>query len=460
MTNWRQSATEIIDNLGGKENVTHLSHCVTRLRFTLKDNTKVNKKAIENIDGVLGYGVSGEQQQVIIGPAVESAFEEVSKLLGDSVQIEKELVDPKTGKVPAKKWSAKSAVDALTAILAPVIPAFCAAGMLKVILLLFTSVGWATGEEGTYVFLNMVADVAFYFLPVIVAVSAGKRFHVDMALSAIVGASLIYPDFVARVTDGTALTFLGMNIPLHKYSSTIFPALLSVWLLSYVYRWVNKLIKWDSLKTLLVPMLSILITVPLSFLFIAPIADTLASVLTTAFSWLMTNVGPFAGLIIGFFMPIMTLTGLHHALGPLELMEITTFGFSQCLSIELYHNFAEAGSALGTAFFTKDKKLKTLASQTGITAFIGVSEPALYGVMVKERASMLAAMIGNGIGGFVGILLGVKGYAYVWPNLFSIPSFVGPEFGKGLAYVLIAIAATFVSSFILVPVLNKVLVKK
>jgi len=458
MTDWSKTAEAIIDNLGGKGNILNLEHCVTRLRFTLKDNSKVNRKAIEGLDGVLGYMVQGDQQQVVIGPAVENAFQAVTKLVGDDVNVSTELVDASEADAKAegkKKFSFKTAVDALTAILAPIIPAYCAAGMLKVVLLLFTSFGWATGEEGTYVFLSMVADVAFYFLPVIVAVSAGRRFKVDMGLSAIVGGALLYPDFVAKVANSEQMTFLGMNIPMYSYKSSIFPALFGVLLLSYVYRWVNKLVKHDTVRTMLVPMISILITVPLNMLFIAPLADRGANLLTGAFSWMMINVGPVAGLVIGFLLPFMTLTGLHHALGPMEILEVSTYGFSRCLAIELYHNFAEAGAAFGCSTFTKDKQMKVVAAQTGATAFVGVSEPALYAVMVKDRAAMLSAMIGNGIGGFLGVLLNVKMYAFVWPNVFAIPTVMGDGGVPALMAGLAAIVATFASSFLLYPVLSK-----
>ena len=156
----------------------------------------------------------------------------------------------------------------------------------------------------------------------------------------------------------------------------------------------------------------------------------------------------------------MTLTGLHQSLAPLEILEITEFGGSLVLAIEFWHNLAEAGAALGTSFFTKDKKMKTIAAETGLTAFVGVSEPALYAVMVKERASMLAAMIGNGIGGFLGVLFGIKGHAFVWPNIFAIPSFLGSNAGRDLTMLLVAAVATFVSAFLLVPVMNKVLNRK
>ncbi len=205
--------------------------------------------------------------------------------------------------------------------------------------------------------------------------------------------------------------------------------------------------KIDALKLLLVPLLSLAVTVPVTFLVLAPLGNWGASILAGAFSWMINTIGPFAGLIIGFLMPVMTLTGLHQSLSPVELMEMSTFGFSRILPLELLHNFAEAGAALGTAVASKDKKMKSVATQTGFTAFVGVTEPALYSVMTADKWSMASAMIANGIGGFLGVLLAVKGFAFVWPNLFSIPSFIGP--GSTVLALGISLAATFGTGFVL-----------
>ncbi len=456
MKDIKKSAAEIIENIGGVENVRSLSHCITRLRFVVNDDSKINREAIENIEGVKGFAVSGDQRQVVIGADVEDVFREIEKTYGSQMNIDSELVDPAADSSSGGSVGSRI-VDTLSGIIAPIIPAFCAAGMLKVLLVLLSTVGICTGEEGWWTLLWFVGDVAFFFLPILVAMSAARRFRVDQGLALIVAGALVYPDFVNMVNAGEQLMFFGIKVPMYSYSSTIFPALLGVLLLSYVYRFFNRIIRIEALKSILVPMLSVLVTSVITFMVIAPLANWGANILAVVFQWLMNTVGPIGGLVIGALMPVMTLTGLHQSLAPLEIIEITEFGGSLVLAIEFWHNLAEAGSALGTAFFTKDKKMKTIAAQTGLTAFVGVSEPALYAVMVKERASMAAAMIGNGIGGFLGVLFAIKGYAFVWPNIFAIPSFLGADAGRDLIMLLIAAAATFVSSFLLVPVMNKVL---
>ena len=435
----KKLAKGIIELLGGKDNITNCVHCVTRLRFNLLDDSKIDKEAIEKLDGVLGVTVQGGQFQVIIGASVEEVFNEVQPLLGKTITEESDT---------KKKFTLMTIVDVLTSIIAPIIPALCAAGMMKVILLFLTTLKVCSGTEGAYQVFNIVSDVTFYFLPILVAMSSAKRFKVDQGLAICVAGALLYPTFVDMVTKGQTLSFFGINVPMYSYSSTIFPALFGVLLLSYVDRFWNKVIKWKTIKLMLVPMLSLGVTVPLTLLFLAPLGNWGGQILGIGIRWMIGTIGPFAGLIIGFFMPLMVLTGLHQSLTPIELVELSTYGYSMVLPIEFFHNLAESGAALGTAVISKDKEFKALAIQTGVTAFMGVSEPALYSVMVKDRYAMLSAMIGNGVGGGMSILFSLKIFAFVWPNIFSIPVFFGGKtMTSNFIMLLISIAATFVVSF-------------
>lgn len=438
----------IIEALGGKENITNYTHCVTRLRFNLADEKKADLQKIEEVKEVLGTTIQGGQYQVIIGAAVKDYYEEVAALLTGVMIQNLEHKDK-------QKFSFMQILDVLTSIIAPVIPAFCASGMLKCIALLLTTTGLLTGEEGVYQVLDFMSDVAFYFLPILIAMSSAKRFNVDQGLAICVAGALLYPSFVNIVNEGGALDIFGWNIPMYSYASSIFPALFGVLLLHYVYRFFDKLIRFESLKLLLVPLFSLLITIPLTLLLLAPLGNWGSLLLSEVFSWLIATFGSFSGLIIGFLIPIMTLTGLHQSLSPIELVEITGVGYSMILPLEFFHNLAEAGAALGTAVSTKDKKLKAIAMQTGFTAIIGVSEPALYTVMVKNRFSLLSAMIANGIGGFFGFLFGVKCFAFVWPNIFSIPSFIGDGV-TSLAMLVLCAVITFCIGFILPIVFKKI----
>lgn len=447
--NRKQLAEDIIGFLGNKENISNCVHCVTRLRFNLHKESLVNKKAIEELDGVMGVTVQGGQFQVIIGTSVAEVFKEVDSLLGKR----------SASTVPGgkNKFTLMTVIETLTSIIAPIIPAFSAAGMMKIVLLLLTTLGISDGSEGVFIVFDMIADVAFYFLPILIAMNAAKRFNVDQGLAVCLGGALLYPSFVNMVMEGTPLTFLGFQVPLYSYSASIFPALLGVLLLSYVYKFWNKAIKGETAKVFLVPVLTLGITIPFVFIVVAPLANFGAQILANSFSWMIATMGPFAGLVIGFLMPIMVLTGLHQSLTPIEILEMSTVGYSMILPIEFFHNIAESGAALGTGFVTKDKKFRATAFQTGTTAFMGVSEPALYSVMVKDKFAMLSAMIGNGVGGFLSVLFGLKMFGFLWPNIFSAPTFFGDtSVSNTLILLPLSILATFAVSFVL-PMIFKML---
>lgn len=444
----KKIALEIVELLGGKDNIDFITHCVTRLRIKVKDDSLVDKAGLEKVEGVAGYANQIGQHQLIIGAKVNEYFKAVSEIVGDNIQKDEKV-----------KFSFMSLLDILTSIIAPIIPAFCAAGMLKAIMLLLTTVGICTGEEGAYILLDMIADTAFYFLPILIANSAAKRFNTNQGLAICVAGALVYPSFVTLVNEGTSITFFGLNVPLYSYSSTIFPALFGTLLLSYIYKWLNNIVKSEAIKPIVVPALTLAIVCPITFLALAPLGNWGAELLGNAFIWMIQTVGPLAGLVIGFFMPIMTLTGLHQSLTPVEIFEMASAGYSLILPIELFHNLAEAGATLGTAVSSKDVELKATAYQTGMTALIGVSEPALYGVAVKNKKTMISAMVANGLGGFFGVLFGIKGYAFVWPNIFSIPSFLGTNLSHDLIMLIICLAITFLTGFILSAVLEKISLK-
>ncbi len=441
----QETSTKIIEYLGGKNNIISYTHCATRLRFNLRDANKADMDAIKKLDGVLGSAFQGGQHQVIIGPNVDAYYQEIEKQIADTSKAapisDENLDDVK------KKGVVNLVLDTLTSILSPIIPAFCAAGMLKVVLLTLVSIGAISDSSATYTVFSNISDVAFYFLPFLVAVTSAKRFKVNEGLAIIVAGALLYPSFINAVSAGESMTIFGINIPMYTYSSTIFPALLGVLLLSYVYKLFDKIISYGPIKLLLVPLLSILVTVPLVYLIVAPLGNWGSEIIGGGIEWMLNTLGPIAGLVIGFFYPILVLTGLHQGMSAIQIMEVSTYGYTILLAVALFHNFAEAGASFGVAFASKDKQMKSIAAETGITAFIGVTEPALYTVMTNDRYAMLSSMIGCAAGGFFSLLFGLRGYAYVWPNFFSIPSFVGPE--SPLFAVVITLLITMAVAFIM-----------
>lgn len=348
----QETSQKIIELLGGKSNIITYTHCATRLRFNLRDASKADMEAIKKIEGVLGSAYQGGQHQVIIGPNVAKYFEVIEKEIGDTSKAapvsEENLDDVK------KKGLLSMILDTLTSILSPIIPAFCAAGMLKVVLLTLVSMGIISDSSATYAVFSNISDVAFYFVTFLVAVTSAKRFKVNEGLAIIVAGALLYPSFVNAVSAGESMMIFGVNIPMYTYSSTIFPALLGVWLLSYVYKLFDKIISYGPIKLLLVPLLSILVTVPLVYLVVAPLGNWGSEILGGGIEWMLNTLGPIAGLIIGFFYPILVLTGLHQGMSAIQIMEVSTFGYTLLLAVALFHNFAEAGASFGVAFASKD----------------------------------------------------------------------------------------------------------
>lgn len=440
----KELAKKIISLLGGGDNIKYATHCVTRLRFNLHDDKKANLKEIGKLDGVISLVEQSGQIQIIIGSHVEDVFVEIEPLLKDNVE-----------KTPNKKekFSFGWILSFLTSIFAPIIPAFAGAGMMKAILALVTVLGLSDGTGGVFQVFNIVSDTAFYFLPFLVALSAAKRLKTDQFLALSVAGALMYPTIINAVgVKGVApIVFLGIKVPIFSYASTIFPILFGIILLAYVYKLCNKIFKINILKVVFVPLVALAITIPITLLFLAPIGNYIAIYLTDIITWLFSTMGPFAGAIVGFFMPLMVLGGLHQSLTPMEILNMSTLGYDIVLPIEFAHNMAEAGAAIGVAVKSKNKKVKSLGISTGISALIGISEPALYGINVPKKKPLYCAMVANAIGGFLSVFFMVKCFVFMMPGIFSITGYIdSTNFVKNLLFAVISMAATFIIAFILV----------
>lgn len=442
--NNKELAQKIMSLLGGGDNINYVTHCVTRLRFTLKNNSKADLNKIKKLDGVIGVVEQNGQVQVIIGSHVEEVYVEITPLVNNT------MGKSQTNK---EKISIGWVLSFLTSIFAPIIPAFAGAGMMKAILALVTSLGLSDGTGGTFQVFSIVSDTAFYFLPFLVALSAAKRLQTDQFLALSVAGALMYPTIISAVgVEGVEpLVFLGIEVPIFSYAATIFPILLGIILLAYVYKFCNKIVTVNILKTIFVPLLALAITIPITLLFLAPIGNYIAIYLTGVISWMFRTLGPFAGAIVGFFMPIMVLGGLHQSLTPMEIVNMTTLGYDIVLPIEFAHNMAEAGAAIGVAVKSKNKKTKSLGLSTGVSALIGISEPALYGINVPKKKPLYCAMIANAIGGFFSVFFVVKCFVFMMPGIFSITGYVGGDIlVKNLLFAILSMVLTFVIAFVLV----------
>lgn len=454
---YEQLAKDIIANVGGKENVFNVVHCITRLRFKLKDEGKANTEVLKNMDDVVTVMKSGGQYQVVIGNHVPDVYKAVVTVGGFQGQ---EQVDEEEG----PKGSLFSRfIDMISSIFTPVLGVLAASGMIKGFNALFVALGWLTNTSGTYQILNAAGDALFYFLPIFLGYTAIKKFGGTPFIGMAIGAALVYPT-LSTLTTGDPLytvfagtmfespiyvTFLGIPVILMSYSSSVIPIILSTFFAAKVEKWLRSFIP-DVIKTFVVPLLTLLIVIPITFMVIGPIA-TWASSLIGAGSLFIYNLSPLiAGILLGGLWQVIVIFGLHWGLVPIAINNVATMGFDTILATVFAASFAQIGAVLAILIKTKDKKLKSLSIPAFISGVFGVTEPAIYGITLPLKKPFIISCIGAAAGGAVLGFANVKGYIIGGLGIFGIPTYISPDgLGMDLWGALIAIVVAFVVAFIL-----------
>jgi PTS system beta-glucosides-specific IIC component len=439
----KELAKQIISLIGGEENITKAWHCITRLRFNLVDDKKVDLEAVKALD-VMGAQFQGNQLQIIIGAEVEEVYQAVSQLLsGKSVNENK-----------GKKGNPLEAVfDVISGVFTPILPAIVAAGLLKGVMALFVALNFMGTDNSIYTVFNIISDGAFYFLPFLVAYSAAKKFGTNESMALSLAAILMYPTFGELINAGTtSLPFIGFPITLNTYNGSVLPILLGVYLLTLVDKVVSKVIP-RSIKIVFVPLLSLIITAPLMLAFIAPLGSVIGVYLERLFTTLFDVAGPFAGLLLGGIMPVIVITGMHYAFFPGAFASFEKYGFEvMLLPMNLVANLAQAGAVLGVMLRTKNKDLRSVAFSSFIPALFGITEPAIYGVTLRLKKPFYAALLGGGIGGAIYGFFNVKAFAFSVPGITSIPTYL-QEGTNNFIYAILGVVASFavaaIATFIL-----------
>lgn len=450
----RQLAKSIIKLVGGKQNINHLTHCATRLRFVLGDDEKAQTDAIKALEDVVGVAKSGGQYQVIIGPDVPNVYQAVVEEAGfvDGEMASSEASGTK------KTWLEKL-MAAISGIFTPILPVITAAGMIKAVLSLLVVFKLVNADDQNYQILNFIGDTAFYFLPVFLGGTAAKQFKANTYLGMLIGATLIHPTFVNMVTtfkeSGDVIDLFGLPIYNASYSSTVIPVILGVWFMSYVERLADR-ISPKSIKFFSVPLISVLITAVVTFSVLGPIGAIVGTWLGDFFKFL-ESFGPWVvPTIVGIFSPFLVMTGTHYGLVSIGINNRLTLGYDTVVQPGmLASNVAQGGAALAIAFKTKDVNKKALASSAGITAVFGITEPALYGVTLQNKAALISTMISGGVAGFFLGILNARNFSGGSPGLLTIASYIGDN---TLYYFYVAIAGLVISlvlSFIITYFLYK-----
>lgn len=448
---YEKLAKEIIQGVGGEKNVVSLIHCATRLRFTLKDNSKADKAALQKNDGVITVKESGGQLQVVIGntvPEVYNAIGNVSGILNESKSASK---SSGSGGQGAKKGIG-SVIDVISSIFAPLLGVMAGAGILKGLLLIASNFEWLQKTDTTYIILYAAADALFYFLPMLLAVTTARKFGGNTFTALTMAGALLYPTIIQLKTDGVATHFFGIPVVMMSYSSTVIPIILSVIVMSQLEKVCNRFIH-ESVKNFLTPLISLVIMLPVTLIVFGPfgvyVGNAIADGLLAAFSF-----SPLiAGAILGASWQILVIFGVHWGLVPVFINNIAVFGKDGIKPAATASVFAQTGAAFGVMLRTKNKKLKTLAGSATVTALFGITEPAVYGVTLPLKRPFIAGVIGGAVGGAIIGQAGTQAFASGAPGLLTLPIFYGPG-GQGFPGLIIGITASFLVSAILTYVMG------
>lgn len=444
---YQKLAQEILEKVGGKSNVNSLTHCATRLRFVLNDNGKANAEDIKAIKGVVGVANSGGQFQVIIGSDVAKVYQPIKDIVGAGENTQESTPQRPLDKVLA----------IISGIFTPILPVITAAGMIKAVLSLLVVFKVVTTEDQNYQILNFIGDAGFYFLPVFLGATAAKQFKTNQYLGMLMGAILLHPTFTTMVAafkeGGDAISLFSIPFTATTYSSTVIPIILSVWFMSYVEKFADK-ISPKAIKFFSVPLIVALVTSVVTFSLLGPAGATIGQWLGDFFKWLESFGGWVVPTIVGIFSPFLVMTGTHYGLVSIGINNRMTLGYDTVAQPGmLASNVSQGGAALAIAFKTKDPDKRALASSAGITSVFGITEPALYGVTLQNRAALIGTMVSGGIVGFFLGIFNARNFSGGSPGLLTLSSYIGDNtlkyFYTALIGLILAVVISFVITFIL-----------
>lgn len=384
---YKKTASDIYDKVGGKTNIQHVTHCATRLRFTLIDDQKADSEAIKAIPGVTGLVNGNGQFQVIIGPDVSSVYAELPS---------KESNQERT---KSDQSLISRLLDFIAGSFTPMIAIIAAGGMLQVVLSLLLLSGILTETDDTYLVLYQISQAAFFFIPVFLGNSVAKRLNIDAFLGSYVGAIFVMPGLTTLISQEGGISFLGFDVPNVAYNASVLPVLLTIWLMSYVYKFVDKILP-NSVKFILRPLLSVVIITPFALLLIGPLGVTVGNYVAEFLNFLSNNFGPVAVLFMGAFSQLLVMTGMHTTLTPILLATLATYGFDNLIVPGMLLGLAaQTAICIAAGIKAKDPVFKQLSFSSAITAFMGVSEPALYGITLKLKKPIIGMVLGGAVGG-------------------------------------------------------------
>ena len=449
-------ANSVVDAVGGVGNVTNLTHCMTRLRFILKDEAKASDETVKNIPGVMGLVKQGGQYQIIIGNNVAAAYKEILALGVDGGAT----VD--ASEQPKQKWTLKrvgmTILDAIIGTMTPLIPAIIGGSMVKLLAMLLLMTGVVGETNSTYVLLNTIGDAAFFFLPILVAVSASKKFGTNTYLAVAIAGLMVHPvfmDLMAKAAEGQAVTLAMLPITSVKYTYTIIPAIVMSWLLRYIEAGVDRITPLVT-KNFLKPMLILLVGAVIAISIVGPAGVWLGNGISAVVYGIHGKLGWLAVAIVGAIWPLLVMTGMHRVFTPTIVTTIAETGSeAMVMPSEIGANMSLGGVSLAVAFKTKNRELRQTALAAASSDLIaGITEPALYGVAIRLKRPMIASVITGFIAGAVAGLAGLASHSMAAPGLFTSVQFIDKDNPTSILWIAAVMAISVVVSFALTLILG------
>lgn len=453
---FKKLASSVVDAVGGVGNVTNLTHCMTRLRFILKDEAKASDETVKNIPGVMGLVKQGGQYQIIIGNNVAAAYKEILALGVDGGAT----VD--ASEQPKQKWTLKrvgmTILDAIIGTMTPLIPAIIGGSMVKLLAMLLLMTGVVGETNSTYVLLNTIGDAAFFFLPILVAVSASKKFGTNTYLAVAIAGLMVHPvfmDLMAKAAEGQAVTLAMLPITSVKYTYTIIPAIVMSWLLRYIEAGVDRITPLVT-KNFLKPMLILLVGAVIAISIVGPAGVWLGNGISAVVYGIHGKLGWLAVAIFGAIWPLLVMTGMHRVFTPTIVTTIAETGSeAMVMPSEIGANMSLGGVSLAVAFKTKNRELRQTALAAASSALIaGITEPALYGVAIRLKRPMIASVITGFIAGAVAGLAGLASHSMAAPGLFTSVQFIDKDNPTSILWIAAVMAISVVVSFALTLILG------
>lgn len=412
---YRITARELVKELGGNDNILNVTHCATRLRFILKNESGIDSEKVKKISGVITVVQAGGQYQVVIGNHVKDAFGFVMEL----VTVDETQKEAGSGN---KVGVFSRIIDIISSIFAPFLYTLAACGILQGILGIFVALGAIDTAGGTYQILNFISWTAFTFLPVLIAATAAKKFGMNIYTALVIACALVCPDYIKMVNAGDPVYFLGMRVQLLSYTSSVIPIILTIWVASYVQKFFDKYLP-IVVRNLFSPMFTITIMVPLTLLAFGPIGNTVGGAIAGAYNFLYDLSPIVAGIVVGGFWEVLVIFGVHWGITPVTVGNYAALGYDTFTGLQASAVFAQAGATLGVFLKTKDKDMKGISASAAVTGLFGITEPAIYGVNLRLKKPMICGCIAGAIGGAVAGGFHAVSWGYNMPGIATIPAY-------------------------------------